>query len=227
MSVYWKQSLWLGGICWIISLVLWRIDTFSSYVADFILSMLLAIFLIPMNFLKPIKVIEKAMKKLPIVSTFLVFVGWVPYFSIVLFLFSVIYGAIMVAGKFMSVDGVILTIITPLTVLTVVKTFCIIFSFVLAAFYVFAFKKSIVGCLNAKFRLTDGDVCEIEPVVVEAYAEHTKKMYKCKKEIAEKKEEAKREKAKKKNAKKIVKENKKEEKEKVKAAKKAIKGNKK
>ena len=50
MSIYWKQSLWLGGIFWIISLILWGIDTYSSYLTEFILSMLLAIFLIPMNF---------------------------------------------------------------------------------------------------------------------------------------------------------------------------------
>lgn len=223
MSIYWKQSLWLGGIFWIISLILWGIDTYSSYLTEFILSMLLAIFLIPMNFLKPIKFIEKAMKKLPIVSTFLTFVGWAPYFSVVVFLLSVIYGGIMVLGNIMPIDGVVLTLITPLTILTVVKTSCIVFSFVLAAFYVFVYKRSVAGCLNEKFRLAEDGVCETTLVVEEAYAEHAKKMYKCKKEVSERQEKAKIAKEKKKTAKKVVKEKKKEEKKKVAAAKKAVK----
>ena len=39
MSVYWKQSLWLGGVYWIVSLILASIDTFETYFIDFILSL--------------------------------------------------------------------------------------------------------------------------------------------------------------------------------------------
>ena len=96
MSVYWKQALLLGGLYWIISLILAVVDTFESYFADFILSLLLTIFLIPLNFIKQIKWLEKMMKKLPITTTFLTFVGWVPYSSIVLFFVATIYSFILV-----------------------------------------------------------------------------------------------------------------------------------
>jgi hypothetical protein len=43
MSIYWKQSLWLGGLYWVISLVFTLVDTFETYMADFILSMLLTL----------------------------------------------------------------------------------------------------------------------------------------------------------------------------------------
>ena len=211
MSIYWKQGLLLGGIYWVISLVLGYVDTFETYFADFVLSLLLTIFLIPLNFIKPIKWLDKVSKKLPITTTFLTFVGWVPYSSILVFLIATIYGFIVVFNGYMNVDGLILTLITPLSVLMVVKTACIIFSFIFAAFWVFLNKKSVAGCLNEKFKLVGGDACNM-PVVEEAFAEHAKKMYKCKKEAEEKQEEIKKEKAKKKAAKKVVKENKKEQK---------------
>ena len=58
MNNYWKQSLWLGGAYWIISLILAYINTFESYMTDFIFSLLLTIFLIPMIFLSPVKWID-------------------------------------------------------------------------------------------------------------------------------------------------------------------------
>lgn len=211
MSIYWKQSLWLGGLYWVISLIFKYIDTIETYFLDFGLSLLLTLFLIPMNFLKPIKWIEKAMKKLPITATFLTFVGWVPYWSVLLFLIASLYASIvLVVGK-VNVDGVILTLITPISILMVVKIACIIFSFILAAFFVFVNKKTIVGCLNKKYKLVEGDACNM-PVVEEAVAEHAKKMYKCKKAATEKEAEIKKEKIKKKEAKKVVAEKKKAEK---------------
>ena len=50
----------------------------------------------------------------------------------------------------------------------------------MAAFYVFINKKTLAGCLNDKFKLVDGDVCNM-PIVEEAVAEQAKKMYTCKK----------------------------------------------
>lgn len=211
MSIYWKQSLWLGGVYWIISLILGYVDTFETYFTDFILALLLTIFLIPMNFLKPIKWIEKAMRKLPITSTFLAFVGWAPYVSVMAFLIASLYGTIAVATSQVTIDGLILTLITPMSILAVIKVACIVFSFILAAFFVFINKKSIVGCLNDKYKLVDGNACDM-PVVEEAVAEHTKKMYKCKKAVAEKTTAEKKEKAKKKEVKKAVAEKKKAEK---------------
>lgn len=222
MSIYWKQSLWLGGVYWIVSLVLGYVDTFETYFIDFILSLLLTIFLIPMNFLKPIKWIEKSMRKLPITSTFLVFVGWAPYISVVIFLIASLYGTVVLMSGKASVDGLILMLITPMSILSVIKVACIVFSFILAAFFVFINKKSVIGCLNDKYKLIDGDACDM-PVVEEAVAEHTKKMYKCKKEATEKKVALKKEKAKKKEAKKAVSEKKKAEKAIKKKAKKSVK----
>ena len=63
MSIYWKQSLLLGGMYWIISLILGYIDTFETYFTDFVLSLFLTIFLIPMNFIKPIKWLDKLMNR--------------------------------------------------------------------------------------------------------------------------------------------------------------------
>ena len=211
MSIYWKQALWLGGVYWIVSLILSYIDTFETYFVDLLLSVLLAIFLIPLNYIKPIKWVDNAMKKLPIVATFLTFVGWVPYLSVVIFLVATIYGFLAIFVGLSSIDSLILDLVTPISVLMVVKTACILFSFILATFFVFVNKKSIVGCLNERFKLVEGGSCNM-PVVEEAYAEHTKKMYKCKKEAVERETKAKKEKAEKKEAKKVVKASKKAEK---------------
>ena len=211
MSIYWKQSLWLGGLYWLISLVFTLADTFETYMADFILSMLLTLFLIPMNFIKPVKWIEKTMNKLPIFSTFLTAVGWVPYISISIFLLTTIYAVVVIIAGYTSIDGIILKLITPLTILTVVKNAGIIFSFIIAAFLVLVYKKSVAGCLNNKFKLVEGNACNLT-VVEEAVAEHAKKMYKCKKEVTKRAENEKKMKEKKKAAKKIVKEKQKEEK---------------
>ena len=145
MSSYWKQSLWLGGVYWIISLILSSVDTFETYFADFIFSLSLTIFLIPMNFLNPIKWIDKVIKKLPIFSTFLVFVGWAPYVSILVFLVTTIYGFSVILSGAMNIDGLVLTLITPLSVLTVVK---------LLVFY-FLLLQLLFGYLLTKNRLPD------------------------------------------------------------------------
>ena len=179
MSIYWKQSLWLGGVYWIVSLVLSLVDTFETYIADLILSFLLTVFLIPMNFLKPIKVIDKVIQKLPVTATFLVCVGWAPYVSILIFLLASLYATIVLLFGIMNVEGLILSLITPMSVVVVVKTACIIFSFIFASFFVFVSKKTVAGCLDKNFKLTDSDVCNM-PVVEEAVAAHAKKMYKCK-----------------------------------------------
>ena len=157
-----------------------------------------------MNFLKPVKWIEKAMRKLPITATFLVFVGWAPYVSILIFLVAVLYGIVILAVTNINVDGMILTLITPMSILAVIKIACIIFSFVLAAFVVFVNKKTIVGCLNNKYKLIDDDSCNL-PLVEEAVADAAKNMYKCKKEVVQKDDVAKKETVKKKAVKKTVK----------------------
>ncbi len=203
MSIYWKQSLLLGGMYWIISLILGYIDTFETYFTDFVLSLFLTIFLIPMNFIKPIKWLDKLMNKLPITTTFLIFVGWVPYLSILVFLIAMIYSIIAVFSGYVTIDGLILTLVTPFSVLTVVKVACILFSFVMASFYVFLNKKTFVGCLNSKFKLIEDDSCNM-PIVEEAVAEQAKKMYECKKAVVKRKDDEKKMKVKKKEAQKAV-----------------------
>lgn len=203
MSIYWKQSLLLGGMYWIISLILGYIDTFETYFTDFVLSLFLTIFLIPMNFIKPIKWLDKLMNKLPITTTFLIFVGWVPYLSILVFLIAMIYSIIAVFSGYVTIDGLILTLVTPFSVLTVVKVACILFSFVMASFYVFLNKKTFAGCLNNKFKLIEDDSCNM-PIVEEAVAEQAKKMYECKKAVVKRKDDEKKMKVKKKEAQKAV-----------------------
>ena len=160
-----------------VSLLLAWINTPASLLADFLFSVLLTLFLIPMNFVAPVKWIEKAMKKMPVTATFLVAVGWVPYFVVVVFVVSAIYAMIMVAGNFMPAEAVVISLINPLTVITVVRMLVTVLAIIAAAFFVLVYKKSVMGCLDKKFNLTKGDACEakkVEPVQKESNKEINK-----------------------------------------------------
>lgn len=190
MSSYWKQSLWIGGIYWIISLVFWWSGSAEGNLIDVGLSVLLLLFLIPMNWLKPIKKIDEAIRKAPIISTFLVSVGWVPYFVGAMFVIGAVLSTIILMGgsqneyKIFSLFNVIIfagalrQLIMALTVLA-------------AALSVLVFKKSVAGCLDKHFTLIGGDSCERREVEAPVAAS-AKSMYACK-EAAERHEEIKTE----------------------------------
>lgn len=80
MSNYWKNALIIGGIYWLISVVLYWCGTMATLSTDAIMSVVMLLLLIPLNWLKPIKWIDKLMNKHPLIATFLASVGWVPYF---------------------------------------------------------------------------------------------------------------------------------------------------
>ena len=121
-----------------------------------------------------------------------------------IFLFAVIYGTVTLFVSNISVDGLVLTLITPMSILAVIKIACIIFSFILAAFFVFLNKKTVVGCLNNKYKLVDGDEC-YKPIEEEVVEVQTKKISKSNKAVVKKEKVAKKSETKKKTAKKTVK----------------------
>ena len=90
MSNYWKQSLVIGGIYWLISLVLYFYGTVATLSADAFISILLLLFLIPMIWISPIKWLDKFMRKHPLIATWLASLGWVPYFIAVTFILTTI-----------------------------------------------------------------------------------------------------------------------------------------
>ena len=191
MSIYWKQSLWLGGVYWVISLILSLINTPTSYFMDFACSLLLTLFLIPMNFLVPIKWIDKAITKMPVTATFLVSVGWVPYFVVLVFAISAMFAVVALVGGFMTVEEIIINLINPLSIVAVVRVMMTALAIIIASFYVLLYKKSIAGCLDKRFNLVGGNSCEMK-IVEPAVAEHAKKMYACKREATARKAEKKK-----------------------------------
>lgn len=191
MSIYWKQCLWLGGVYWIVSLVLSWINTPASYFVDFICSLLLTLFLIPMNFWVPVKWIERAIIKLPVTATFLVSVGWVPYFVVLVFVVSAVFAVTALVGGFMTAEEIIINLIEPLSIIAVVRVMMTVLAFIIAVFFVLLYKKSIAGCLDKRFNLIGVNSCEMK-VVEPAVAEQAKKMYACKKEATVRKTEKKK-----------------------------------
>ncbi len=90
MSNYWKQSLVIGGIYWLISLGLYLWGNVWALTADAFLALALLIFLLPMKYLTPIKWLDRFMNKHPLISTWLASLGWVPYFTGAIFILTVI-----------------------------------------------------------------------------------------------------------------------------------------
>lgn len=184
MSKYWKQSLWIGGIYWVISLAFWYADSFEASMIDLGLSILLLLFLIPMNWLVPIKNIDTAIAKAPIVSTFLVFVGWVPYFNAMVFLVTAM-AAFLIALVY-PLESLFMNLFNIAIILEVLRKLAIIVSFIAAALLVLVFRKSAAGCLGRRYRLIGGDSCDAR-VIEPAAAASAKSMYACK-AAAEKRE---------------------------------------
>ncbi len=148
MSTYWKQSLWLGGVYWLISLIFWFADNYWASLTDFLLSLFLTLFLIPMNWLKPINFIEKAIAKFPICSTFLVAVGWIPYFSIFAFLVATIITMIVVFFGLGDVDFFLHNLVLVMTFVFILRQIVAVVLLIGVAVAVLFFKITVAGKLN-------------------------------------------------------------------------------
>ena len=148
MSTYWKQSLWLGGVYWLISLIFWFADNYWASLTDFLLSLFLTLFLIPMNWLKPINFIEKAITRFPICSTFLVAVGWIPYFSIFAFLVATIITMIVVFFSLANVELFLHNLVVVMTFVFILRQIVAVVLLIGVAVAVLFFKITVAGKLN-------------------------------------------------------------------------------
>lgn len=183
MSIFWKQSLWLGGVYWVISQVFSLINTYEADLVDFALSVLLTLFLVPMCFMVPVKAIDKAIKKMPVTATFLVSVGWVPYFVVLVFVVSIIVAITAIVSGAISEDHMIYYLVNVLPVVVVVRQMMTLLLVLVALFAVLVHHKSIAGCLDKRYNLIEDDSCNL-PVVEPAVVSATKKAQKCKTEKA-------------------------------------------
>ena len=186
MSTYWKQCLWIGGIYWVISLLFLGLDMPMVSLVDVCISVLFLLFLIPMNWLNPIKRVDQAMRKMPLLSTFLVSVGWVPYFVGIVFVIAVIVAGYIFASG-VNQDYRLLTLFNMIWLTSAVRRLVMAVIIVVATISVLVFKKSVVGCLDRKFRLIEGDACDARTLndAAKASAEN---LYACREEAEEKSE---------------------------------------
>lgn len=175
MSCYWKQSLWIGGIYWIISQIFTLSGSLIGNTVDAGLSLLLVLFLIPMNWLKPIKKIDEAINKSPIISTLLVSVGWVPY------VIGVVYAVSVAASVWimMSGDGYeyrLFNLFQTIIVVTNLRQLIMILTVLSAIFMILVGKRTIAGKLDKHFKLMKAE--EKAGVMAEETAKPKKKVEK-------------------------------------------------
>ena len=162
MSCYWKQSLWIGGIYWIISQVFTLSGSVIGSSIDAGLSFLLVLFLIPMIWLKPIRKIEATIKKAPIISTLLVSVGWVPYVVGVVYALSIIATVIIV----MSGEGYEYRLFNLFQIIiwtTNLRQLIMLLTVLGAIFMILVGKKTVAGKLNKQFKLIEEGAGVVEP----------------------------------------------------------------
>ena len=181
MSIYWKQTLWIGGIYWVISLMFGWSDILALNLLDVCLSVFLLFFMIPMNWLKPVKKIDEAMRKSPVMSTF--FVG-------AIFVVSV-FAAVILAGSEPYSDEKLFYVFNAVLWMSMIRQFLMAVAVLAAAVSVLAFKKSVMGCLDKHFMLSGDGVCDIRTTSEPAKAS-AKAMYTCKTESKAKKLAAKK-----------------------------------
>lgn len=188
MSTYWKQSLWIGGVYWIISLVFDYAGTYAANLIDAAFSLLMLVFLIAMRWLSPIKDVERAMKKAPITATLLVSIGWVPYFAGGLIVVSSLYVLILMAAGTLN-DYTVFSLYNFLFIIDALRQLVMVLTVLAAVFMVVIWKKSVVGCLGKNYKLSGNDACEM-PILDAAAAQSAKNMYACKEKAKEVNEKA-------------------------------------
>ena len=145
MSKYWKQSLIIGGIYWLFSLILVWQGSWAALITDCILSVLLLLFLLPLNKLVPIKRIDKMMVKHPIVATMLASVGWIPYFTAVLAIVASV--VVLIDMEYMEK---VMTIVVGMGILRSFLAGVIVFVTLVA---VLVYGKSIAGQLDDSYKV--------------------------------------------------------------------------
>ncbi len=170
MSCYWKQSLWIGGIYWIISQVFTMSGSLIGSTIDAGISLLLVLFLIPMNWLKPIKRIDEAIKKAPIVSTLLVSVGWVPYVVGIVYVVSVA-ASVMIMASGEGYEYRLFNLFQIVIWTTNLRQLIMVLTVLTAVLMIFVGKRTIVGRLDKHFKLIEN---EAAAATVNSTAEKTK-----------------------------------------------------
>ncbi len=170
MSSYWKQSLWIGGIYWIISQCFAYAGTLSSNLTDTVLSVLLLVFLIPMKWIQPIKKIDAFIKRNPVISTLLVSVGWVPYAVAIIFLVNVAaaFVIVMYADNY---EYQLLRLFQGIVTVTNIRYVITAVTLLSAVFMILVRHKSIAGCLDKHFKLIEN---KIVAATLKAGVEQTK-----------------------------------------------------
>lgn len=156
MSCYWKQSLWIGGIYWIISQVFTMSGSLIGSTIDAGISLLLVLFLIPMNWLKPIKRIDEAIKKAPIVSTLLVSVGWVPYVVGIVYVVSVA-ASVMIMASGEGYEYRLFNLFQIVIWTTNLRQLIMILTVLAAVLMIFVGKRTIAGRLDKHFKLIENE----------------------------------------------------------------------
>lgn len=146
MSNYWKQSLVIGGAYWLLSLFLKISGIWWVLLIDLGLSLLLLLFLIPMKWLAPIKRVDNCINKHPIITTMLASVGWMPYYTAVIFIIAS-GAAMLVYYEVSSLES--MSVIFMFTSFMVrLEKFVALIVVALTIFLLLRYKKSIAGPLQ-------------------------------------------------------------------------------
>jgi hypothetical protein len=152
MSEYWKQSLWLSGICAIVALMCYWSETEVGYWLQVVLSLGMLIALLPLRRHVPLARVSEAMHNAPIVSTFLVALGWLPLFWGVSFIVAMIVAFIAIA---MNIDMALW--LQPMMItfvyVEIARRALMGLILALALVWVFVFRKTVAGSLDKHFKL--------------------------------------------------------------------------
>jgi len=151
MSIYWKQSLIIGGIYWIISLFLGWNNSMAALLIDFGLSLFLLIMLLPMNKMVPIKRLDSLMNNHPMAATWLASVGWVPYFSAMVAVIASIAALIWKADVNSEVLENIISVVVVVGFGKNLVAAVVVFAVTIA---LLVYGKSIAGQLDDNYNLT-------------------------------------------------------------------------
>ncbi len=171
MSVYWKQSLWIGGIYWLLSLLFMWIGTVAASMVDAFLSVAMLVFLLVMNWIKPIKKVDALINKFPVISTLLVSIGWVPYVIGAVYIISVV-SAFAIIGAGPEYEYQMLYLFQAIIMFTSLRQLLAVITFLAALCFLLA-KRSVAGKLDKRFKLIKSEEKNVSSGV-EAVQKETK-----------------------------------------------------
>jgi len=185
MSTYWKQALWIGGIYWLLAFILKLFQIPQFYVMDMTIVFLLTLFLIPLKFLKPFKLIDNAINKLPKFSTFIISIGWMPYISAIYAILMMIGTALIIKYTTIPAQVLVYDALVIANIFELVCAMMLILAVLSAGFTIFIMHKSIAGCLDKKYRLIADTSCEL-PTLDASAKDTAKNLYKTKRSTTKK-----------------------------------------